>query len=156
MRIWNKLRHLIGIGLRRISDILLSDIPKASPKPPPPEQQNSKQPRPTTEPHNKPPKRDRSKYDPTKHNTYYVAAYAILREMLKDTNKGHTVKDFEPSVGCSPSSIRSACKKMVDLRILRGEGYPAIYYVIDPDYALEKYAEYQKKAHAVLPSITES
>jgi len=136
MQIQATLRHVIGIGFRRISDILLSDFPATvtnSPKAPAEPVQETKKPR------------DRSSYDMTEHKTFYIAASGILRSMLQDF-EGKTVRELEATVDCSPSTIRATAKKLVEQGALSAEGFPAVYRLKDDQTAaLIRLAEYQKK-----------
>jgi len=142
MQIQTTLRHVIGVGLRRIADILLSDFPEGVKEP-------TKEEAFPAEPPRKQKPRDRSSYDPTLHKTFYHASVGILRDMLNNPTETRTVKQLEGTVDCSQSSIRSTCKKLVELGVLLGEGYPAVYRLADPAVAVVRLAEYEKQAGPV-------
>lgn len=144
-------RSIFAIGLRKVADLLdggnisVTDVTeedhllrkrarKETPRKPP---QRREEEAPTSKP------RDRTKYDPKQHRTFQVAAIGILKHMLSNPGASFKVRDLEDHVECSQSSIRTACKELVTLGVLSGEGFPTEYRIVSVESAAGKLAEFE-------------
>lgn len=137
-------KRLLGKALRVVGDHLLSD-PTEKPK-----TNGHKE-----EPFKATPPRDRAKYNPRDHKTYYIVASKVLRVLL-DEGGPMTVRDFtDRSDGIAQSTIRGTCKELVkDGLLTQVENYPASFIIPGEagDRAREFVAEHLPEENETPPS----
>jgi hypothetical protein len=133
LQVKRTLFHILGLGLRGLSDILLKvETPEPTPVVPK---------RVAQEPRKKKFKVQRS--EPLFNNTFYICAIQALSVMKQDINKEYLIRDFK-GPNCTEGSLRTACKQLVQLRILKSsETFPAKYSAMIGDQkVIELIAEY--------------
>lgn len=152
MQVKVTLRHVIGLGLRNIANIMLADV---DPQPTQPSTEGTTKPEvpeeAACEPFEPRVRKPRTQeYEPTQHQTFYVAATSVLTEMLRhEAGKGFKVSDFKGIVASTEASTRTACKEMVKQGVLYLipvlGGKPAQYAMHSHLEGLNTLNEYQAK-----------
>ena len=166
------LRQILGETLRTLADYLLREEPIPEPvkaQPAPNRKKGSPKSRARLEVINndpppevigepeKPAKvRDRSNYNPKDHNGYKIAAIGVLRILLNNGTKFSAPALHKIHQNISDSTIRSACKIMVEDGLLDTEldkGInSAVYWILNHEAAHKHLMELE----AVAPSLPTS
>ncbi len=134
------IRHIIGFGLRRISDILLHDYRM------PPE---SKPVAPTTVAEQKDPppkKRDRSGYNPMDHGAVPSALYGALTILLRHGREASmTVNQILEEIEATDSTLRKGFKVMEEKGVIGHRNSPAEFYIANEAMALVYLQEFKDR-----------
>lgn len=137
-------RHVIGLGLRNLANILLADLddvlypPPTSVEPPPQEDFPI-------------PSKPRKDYRVEDHQIFYVTAVDLLKFFLgeADKTKGYSVRELTQKVSQSDKSVRRVCLELIKEGLIAEDksGKAIRYTLIDEPSAkvyLKTYQDYRK------------
>jgi hypothetical protein len=128
------IRHIIGFGLRRISDLLLYDYEM------PGGRVGVESQPPTTTPESDPPPpkvRDRSGYNPMEHGAVPSALYGALTILLQHGREASlTVNQILEEIEATDSTLRKGLKFMEEQGVIGRRGSPAEFYITSEAMAL--------------------
>jgi hypothetical protein len=134
------IRHIVGMGLRKIADHLLWDYSEAQPAETKPTVSTQEaDPSPTKV-------RDRSNYDPMKHGSVPSALYGALKVLLEKP-KGYsmTVNQLLEEFEATDSTLRKGLKIMTERGVIGQTGSPTEFFILYRDGAVTQVKEFEDR-----------
>jgi len=138
------IRHIIGVSLRKISDLLLYDLETPSKVNTQPEVTVDTAPAEAGPPPTR--VRDRSGYDPMNHGAVPSALYGALTILRRH---GHetclTVNQILEEIEATDSTLRKGLKVMEEKGVMGHRGAPAEFYILDEEKATAYLQEFEER-----------
>jgi hypothetical protein len=138
------IRHIVGMGLRKIADHLLWDYNDAPPV--------EVKPTVSTQESDPPPTkvRDRSNYDPMKHGSVPSALYGALTVLLeKPQGFSMTINQLLEEFEATDSTLRKGLKIMTERGVIGQTGSPTEFFILYRDGASRQVKEFEERGVAL-------